>query len=63
MRASPFCGGQDLAGHSGPAEDRLMARLAQKQPYPLLRHHFGLPSFCRHRGGDRQDRPPPVFWT
>lgn len=25
--------------------DKLPARITQKQPYPLLRHHFGLPSF------------------
>ncbi len=26
--------------------DDLVARIAQKAPYPLLRHHFGLPSFA-----------------
>lgn len=26
-------------------EDSLVARMQQKFPYPLLRHHFGLPSF------------------
>ena len=46
-----FLRGQNLAGHSGPAEDRLMARLAQKRPYPLLRHHFGLPSFAATEEG------------
>jgi len=29
----------------------LTGRLAQKQPYPLLRHHFGLPSFEETREG------------
>ena len=26
-------------------EDKLVPRIMQKRPYPLLRHHFGLPSF------------------
>jgi len=26
-------------------EDKLVPRIIQKSPYPLLRHHFGLPSF------------------
>ena len=26
--------------------DRLIARIGQKSPYPLLRHHFGLPSLA-----------------
>jgi len=29
----------------------LVGRLAQKRPYPLLRHHFGLPSFEETRKG------------
>ena len=29
----------------------LVGRIAQKTPYPLLRHHFGLPSFDRTREG------------
>jgi len=29
----------------------LVGRLSQKQPYPLLRHHFGLPSFEETREG------------
>ncbi|MCL2367188.1 MAG: cobalamin-dependent protein [Oscillospiraceae bacterium] len=31
--------------------DDLTGRLAQKHPYPLLRHHFGLPSFKETRAG------------
>ena len=28
-----------------PNESTIVSRIAQKSPYPLLRHHFGLPSF------------------
>nr|WP_122011715.1 cobalamin-dependent protein [Maliibacterium massiliense] len=31
--------------------DDVRARMAQKRPYPLLRHHFGLPSFADTRRG------------
>ncbi len=31
----------------------LVARLAQKAPYPLLRHHFGLPSYAETVAGCR----------
>jgi len=32
----------------------LVGRIAQKQPYPLLRHHFGLPSFENTLKGVRE---------
>lgn len=31
--------------HEEKYETSLVARIKQKRPYPLLRHHFGLPSF------------------
>lgn len=31
--------------HEEKYETNLIARIKQKHPYPLLRHHFGLPSF------------------
>ena len=32
-------------------ERNLIARMKQKRPYPLLRHHFGLPSYEETRAG------------
>ncbi|MCL2164552.1 MAG: cobalamin B12-binding domain-containing protein [Oscillospiraceae bacterium] len=32
-------------------ERKFLARMVQKRPYPLLRHHFGLPSFEQTRRG------------
>jgi len=40
----------DKAGAELYAAD-LVGRLAQKSPYPLLRHHFGLPSYEETRSG------------
>lgn len=36
--------GETISCDLGQCGDTLMERLAHKQPYPLLRHHFGLPS-------------------
>ncbi|MBC8536247.1 cobalamin B12-binding domain-containing protein [Feifania hominis] len=47
-----------LRGIDRPAElnegaQTLAARINQKRPYPLLRHHFGLPSFAETEAGIR----------
>lgn len=44
-------------GHGPEAavyEDDLLGRMAAKKPYPLLRHHFGLPDFEATRRGIRE---------
>lgn len=40
--------------YSETYEDNLVARIKQKQPYPLLRHHFGLPSYNDTLNGVKQ---------
>ena len=40
-----FLRGQTAQGKTEMLEDNLISRLKLKSPYPLLRHHFGLPSF------------------
>ena len=37
-----------------PYPDQLIPRLAAKRPYPLLRHHFGLPSLADTIAGVKQ---------
>lgn len=43
-------GADPASGGTAPADD-LLARLTQKSPYPLLRHHFGLPDFAATEAG------------
>lgn len=48
-----------LRGGSGPSEincqgDTLLERLESKRPYPLLRHHFGLPDLEETAAGVRR---------
>lgn len=39
-----FLRGQSLEGEDAKNMDNLVDRINQKYPYPLLRHHFGLPT-------------------
>ncbi|HHT48282.1 MAG TPA: cobalamin B12-binding domain-containing protein [Firmicutes bacterium] len=39
-----FLKGEETDEEAGPRGDTLLERMGQKHPYPLLRHHFGLPS-------------------
>lgn len=49
-----FLRGMQHGGNSAVYEDSLIARMAAKKPYPLLRHHFGLPDFESTRQGIAQ---------
>lgn len=40
-----FLRGRGERGEEAPPAGDLVARIEQKRPYPLLRHHFGLPSY------------------
>ncbi len=46
--------GKTVASGSKDSGDTLMDRLATKHPYPLLRHHFGLPSLADTVNGVRK---------
>ncbi|MGI6343465.1 MAG: cobalamin B12-binding domain-containing protein [Bacillota bacterium] len=46
--------GRDQAVGEARYPDQLLPRLAGKRPYPLLRHHFGLPSLEETLEGVRQ---------
>ena len=46
-----FLRGIDRPGQQTQYPDTLVERILQKQPYPLLRHHFGLPSFAQTEEG------------
>ncbi len=46
-----FLRGMDNPLQTAQHADTLVERIMQKQPYPLLRHHFGLPSFSQTEAG------------
>ena len=46
-----FLRGSQAENRQSTQEDSLLSRLASKQPYPLLRHHFGLPDFAATESG------------
>jgi hypothetical protein len=45
--------GRDVSAEAPVADSSLLARLARKAPYPLLRHHFGLPDLGSTTDGIR----------
>lgn len=47
-------GGSPKTGNEIAWSDELIGRIDQKRPYPLLCHHFGLPSFDRTLEGIRE---------
>ena len=46
-----FLRGNSLHSKEDPCADNLLSRIAAKSPYPLLRHHFGLPDFSATESG------------
>lgn len=49
-----FLRGNSLRSKEDSLPDDLLSRIAAKQPYPLLRHHFGLPDFHATEAGIRE---------
>lgn len=45
--------GEDVAAGTATYPDTLLGRIAWKRPYPILRHHFGLPSMAATIDGVR----------
>ncbi len=62
----PICASEATAGgtDSAPAYPQtLVERIAFKSPYPLLRHHFGLPTWTESIAGVAEESPTPACST